>query len=225
MRVLIIEDDPVLADALSRSLRRARYQVEWVANGLQANELLAAHRYALVILDLSLPGMDGFEVLHRLRQRGIAVPVLIITARDKVEDRVRGLDLGADDYLTKPYELTELEARVRALLRRGQAMQPPPVLQLGGLTLDVTGHRAALDGVPLELSAREIGVLELLMTRAGRVVSKEQISEQLSGMGEEVSSNAIEVYVHRLRKKIEAGDVNIRTMRGLGYLMVRHHAD
>ena len=224
MRVLIIEDDPVLADALARSLRQARYQVEWVNQGQQADELLIAKRYELVILDLSLPGIDGLEILRRLRQRGSLVPVLILTARDKVEDRVQGLDLGADDYLTKPYELSEMEARVRALLRRGLAVAQP-MLQVGALTLDVTGHRAALDGMPLDLSAREISVLELLMTRAGRVVSKEQISEQLSDLGEEISSNAIEVYVHRLRKKLEAGDVNIRTMRGLGYLMVKEHAD
>ena len=224
MRVLIIEDDPVLADALARSLRQARYQVEWVNQGHQADELLIAKRYELVILDLSLPGIDGLEILRRLRQRGSLVPVLILTARDKVEDRVQGLDLGADDYLTKPYELSEMEARVRALLRRGLSVAQP-MLQIGALTLDVTGHRAALDGMPLELSAREISVLELLMTRAGRVVSKEQISEQLSDLGEEISSNAIEVYVHRLRKKIEAGNVNIRTMRGLGYLMVKEHVD
>jgi two-component system OmpR family response regulator len=177
-----------------------------------------------VILDLSLPTMDGLEVLRRLRQRGNLVPVLILTARDKVEDRVQGLDLGADDYLTKPYDLPELEARIRALLRRGQTVAHPQ-LQVGSLTLDITGHCAALDGAPLELSARELSVLELLMVRSGRVVSKEQISEQLSGLGEEMSSNAIEVYVHRLRKKIEAGNVSIRTLRGLGYVMERVHAD
>ena len=224
MRVLIIEDDPVLADALSRSLRQARYVVEWVSQGRRADELLSSTQYDLVILDLSLPTLDGLEVLRRLRQRGNLVPVLILTARDKVEDRVQGLDLGADDYLTKPYDLSELEARIRALLRRGQTVAHPQ-LQVGSLTLDITGHCAALDGAPLELSARELSVLELLMVRAGRVVSKEQISEQLSGLGEEMSSNAIEVYVHRLRKKIEAGNVSIRTMRGLGYLMERAHAD
>jgi two-component system OmpR family response regulator len=224
MRVLIIEDDPVLADALSRSLRQARYVVEWASQGQRADEMLLAEQYDLVILDLSLPKVDGLEVLRRLRQRGNLVPVLILTARDKVEDRVQGLDLGADDYLTKPYDLPELEARIRALLRRGQTVAHPQ-LQVGSLSLDISGHCATLDGAPLELSARELSVLELLMVRAGRVVSKEQISEQLSGLGEEMSSNAIEVYVHRLRKKIEAGNVNIRTMRGLGYLMERVNVD
>lgn len=224
MRVLIIEDDLVLADALSRSLRQARYVVEWASQGQRADELLTSAQYDLVILDLSLPGIDGLEVLRRLRQRGNLVPVLILTARDKVEDRVQGLDLGADDYLTKPYDLPELEARIRALLRRGQTVVHPQ-LQVGALALDVSGHCAALDGVPLELSARELSVLELLMARSGRVVSKEQISEQLSGLGEEMSSNAIEVYVHRLRKKIESGNVSIRTLRGLGYVMEKAHAD
>ena len=224
MRVLIIEDDPVLADALSRSLRQARYWVEWVSQGRLADELLSSKQFDLVILDLSLPAMDGLEILRRIRQRGSLMPVLILTARDKLEDRVQGLDLGADDYLTKPYELAELEARIRALLRRGQTAVNPQ-LKIGALTLDSIGHCAALNGTPLELSARELSVLELLMVRAGRVVSKEQIIAQLSGLGEEISSNAIEVYVHRLRKKIEVGNVNIRTLRGLGYLMEKAHAN
>jgi len=175
-------------------------------------------QYELVILDMCLPDMDGSEILRRLRHRNVKVPVLILTARDKVEDRVQGLDFGADDYLAKPFDLLELEARIRALLRRGQSASSA-LLQIGELCLDTVGHRATLGGESLELSARELSVLEILMLRVGRVVSKELLSEQMSELGEEMSINAIEVYVHRLRKKIEAGNVNIRTLRGLGYLL------
>jgi two-component system OmpR family response regulator len=218
MRILLVEDDPVLSDGLTRILARSHHVVTHESNGIRADELLTEHEYELVILDMGLPGMDGTEVLRRLRQRQSQVPVLILTARDKVEDRVQGLDFGADDYLAKPFELPELEARIRALLRRGQSAGSAQ-LQVGELCLDTVGCRATLNGEALELSARELSVLEILMLRVGRVVSKELLSEQMSALGEEMSVNAIEVYVHRLRKKIEAGSVNIRTLRGLGYLL------
>lgn len=218
MRVLLVEDDPIVADSLIRILRRSNYVVTHEANGLRADHLLTVQQYELVILDMGLPDMDGAEILRRLRHRDVKVPVLILTARDKVEDRVQGLDFGADDYLAKPFDLLELEARIRALLRRGQSASSA-ILQIGELCLDTVGHRATLNGEPLELSARELSVLEILMLRAGRVVSKELLSDQMSDQGEEMSINAIEVYVHRLRKKIEAGNVSIRTLRGLGYLL------
>jgi two-component system OmpR family response regulator len=218
MRILVVEDDPVLADGLVRSLRQGDYAVDCVGSGDQADHVLLAQNYDLVILDLGLPKIDGFEVLRRLRHRGARMPVLVLTARDALDDRVRGLDLGADDYLTKPFDLPELEARVRALIRRGQS-GGGSVLVHGTLKLDTVGRRATLNGTPLELSARELGVLEVLMLRSGRVVNKEQLAEQLYGWEEEVGPNAIEVYVHRLRRKLEPAGVVIRTIRGLGYLL------
>ncbi|MBI3937493.1 MAG: response regulator [Betaproteobacteria bacterium] len=218
MRILIVEDDPLLADGLTRSLRQSDYAVDCVGDGVRAGHALASQSYDLVILDLGLPRLDGFEVLRRLRRRGAAVPVLVLTARDALEDRVKGLDLGADDYLTKPFDLPELEARVRALIRRGQSGGGSQLVH-GRLQLDTAGRRATLDGAPLELSARELGVLEVLMLRSGRVVNKEQLAEQLYGWDEEVGANAIEVYVHRLRRKLEPAGVAIRTIRGLGYLL------
>src|SRR5262245_16929085 len=221
MRILIIEDEPVLADGLTRSLRHADYAVDCASDGVEADHVLAAQKYDLVILDLGLPKLDGFEVLRRLRHRGSRVPVLVLTARDRVDDRVKGLDLGADDYLSKPFELAELEARVRALIRRGHS-GGGSVLSHGALSLDTAGRRAMLNGEPLDLSARELGVLEVLMLRSGRVVNKEQLAEQLYGWDEEVGANAIEVYVHRLRRKLEPAGVVIRTIRGLGYLLEKH---
>ncbi|MBI3481097.1 MAG: response regulator transcription factor [Nitrosomonadales bacterium] len=220
MRVQVVEDDPVLSEGLLHILRRAKYDVAHEDNGMRADSLLAVQDFDLVILDMGLPDMDGAEVLRRLRHRKKSVPVLILTARDKVQDRVLGLDMGADDYLTKPFDLAELEARVRSLLRRGQTAGSA-LLQVGTLSLDTVGHLATLDGKALDLSARELNVLEILMLRAGRVVSKEQLAGQLSGLGEEISDNAIEVYMHRLRKNLQSGDVSIRTMRGLGYMLER----
>ena len=208
----------MLADGLTRSLRGADYAVDCVGNGAEADHVLAAQAYDLVILDVGLPGVDGFEVLRRLRRRGAGVPVLVLTARDALTDRVKGLDLGADDYMVKPFDLPELEARARALIRRGQS-GGASVLTHGSLVLDTAGRRATLAGEALELSARELGVLEVLMMRTGRVVNKEQLAEQLYGWDEEVGANAIEVYVHRLRRKLEPAGVVIRTIRGLGYLL------
>lgn len=218
MRLLIVEDHPILADGLIIALKSADYAVDHAATGEQADHMLAAQHYDAVILDIGLPKLDGYEVLRRMRRKGSKTPVLMLTARDALEDRVKGLDLGADDYLTKPYDLPELEARVRALIRRGQSGGGADLTH-GDLALDTAGRRATIKGVPLDLSARELGVLEVLMLRAGRVVSKEQLAEQLYGWGEEVGANAIEVYMHRLRKKLEPAGVNVRTIRGLGYLL------
>jgi two-component system OmpR family response regulator len=218
MRILIVEDDPVLGDGIERSLAGAGYRVDRVVSGTAGDAALAGQDYDLAILDLGLPGMDGLEVLRRLRHRGGRAPVLILTARDAVGDRVTGLDLGADDYLVKPFDLAELEARARALLRRGQ-FGANPQISLGPLVFDSVGRRALVNGSPLELSSREVGVLEVLLARSGRVVAKEHLAERLSRWGEEIGANAIEVYVHRLRRKLEPSGLVIRTIRGLGYLI------
>ncbi len=218
MRVLIVEDDPTLADGLNHSLSKVGYAVDCARHGEEADAMLVGQTYDLVILDLGLPKLNGFEVLSRLRRRGSQVPVLILTARDAVQDRVKGLDLGADDYIVKPFELAELEARARALLRRGQ-FGASAQLSFGQLTLDTAGRRVTLAGQALELSARELAVLEIFMLRAGKVVNKEHILERLCNWDEDIGDNAIEVYVHRLRKKMEPSDIRIRTIRGLGYLL------
>ena len=218
MRILIVEDDAVLASALTRALNQGAYTVDSVDNGESANEALKGHAYDLVILDIALPELDGLTVLRRLRDRQVHVPVLILTARDTLEDRVIGLDSGADDYMTKPFDLPEFEARVRALMRRGQ-YHAGSSLTHGRLRLDLAARRVFHDDQPIEFSARELGVIELLMARQGRVVTKEQLVDRLFGWGEDVGSNAIEVYVHRVRKKLEPFDIDIRTVRGMGYLL------
>lgn len=218
MRLLLAEDDMVLRDGLTRSLRQAGYAVDSAKSGMDADHALAFQNYDLLILDLGLPKMDGLEVLRRLRAHDQTLPVLILTARDAVEDRVAGLDLGADDYLTKPFDLSELEARVRALVRRGQGAHSN-VLRHGRLIFNIAGRRVYMDDQPLDLSARELGVLEVLMLKAGQVVSKELLAEKLCNWDEEIGPNAIEVYVHRLRKKLEPAGIQIRTIRGLGYLL------
>ncbi|MEW5707369.1 MAG: response regulator transcription factor [Pseudomonadota bacterium] len=224
MRILVVEDDTLLADAVARALTQAAHTVEVVHTGEAADRALAAGRFDLVVLDVGLPGMDGFELLKRLRGRRSDTPVLVLTARDTVEDRVMGLDLGADDYLTKPFHLAELEARVRALIRRGHQSAAGTLVH-GRLRLDVAGRRLYCDDQPVDLSGRELAVLELLLMRAGRVVTKEQLADHLYGWGDEVSSNAIEVFVHRLRKKLESMGANIRTVRGMGYLIDKPHGD
>lgn len=224
MRILVVEDDTLLADAVARALSQAAHTAEVVHTGEAADRALAARHFDLVILDVGLPGMDGFELLKRLRGRRLDTPVLVLTARDAVEDRVMGLDLGADDYLTKPFHLAELEARVRALIRRGHQSAAGTLVH-GRLRLDVAGRRLYCDNQPVDLSSRELAVLELLLMRAGRVVTKEQLADHLYGWGDEVSSNAIEVFVHRLRKKLEPMGANIRTVRGMGYLIDKPHGD
>ncbi|MCW5624482.1 MAG: response regulator transcription factor [Burkholderiales bacterium] len=218
MRLLIVEDDPVIADALIRALRAHGHAVDHAADGATADRALGQYPYDLVVLDLGLPGLDGMDVLRRVRTRGSHVPVLVLTARDALEDRVSGLDAGADDYLVKPFDLPEFEARVRALLRRRDA-SPTGRIEIGAVIVDLDGRRAYHGAQRIELSAREFGVLETLARRAGRVVSKEQLLESLTGWDDDVGLNAIEVYVHRLRKKLEPAGVDIRTLRGLGYLI------
>lgn len=222
VRILLVEDDAILADAVSRALTQSAHAVDLARSGEEADRALVANAYDLVILDIGLPQMDGFEVLKRLRGRRAGVPVLVLTARDALEDRVTGLDLGADDYLTKPFHLAELEARVRALIRRGH-LSASPNLSHGRLRFDVAGRRLYCDGHPVDLSAREVAVLELLMLREGRVVTKQQIVDHLYGWEEGSSSNAVEVFIHRLRKKLEPMDVDIRTVRGMGYLIDKPH--
>ena len=219
MRILVAEDDASLADGLRHSLRQAGHAVDLVATGAEADSAVASNQFDLLILDLGLPKMSGLEVLRRLRARQSRLPVLILTAKDGVDDRVRGLDLGADDYLVKPFVLAELEARVRALSRRGQSESP--VLSHGSLSYDTVGMVASIEGEVVELSARELALLKILLERAGRMVSKEHLVDHVCEWGEEVSTNAIEVYIHRLRKKLERGGVKIVTIRGLGYCLER----
>ncbi|MBK7414812.1 MAG: response regulator transcription factor [Dechloromonas sp.] len=223
MRILIAEDDAIIADGLSRSLRQGGYAVDWAPNGMEADTALLTVSYDLLILDLGLPKLSGLDLLKRVRGRNSAIPVLILTAMDGSGDRVKGLDLGADDYMVKPFDLAELEARVRALTRRSAGTTP--TIQCGALVYDQVGRVAQIAGQNIELSAREIGLLEVLLTRMGRLVSKDQLVDHLCGWGEEVSHNAIEVYVHRLRKKLEVGGVKIATVRGLGYCLERPQAE
>ncbi len=218
MRILIVEDDLVLADGLKNSLTQSGYAVDLVNSGADADGILVYQSFDLVVLDLGLPKLGGFEVLKRLRSRSSKTPVLILTANDNTDDRVKGLDLGADDYLGKPFVLAELEARVRALIRRGQA-GGSAIISIGKLQLDTANHAASYNDASLNLSARELAVLEILMLKMGKVVNKEQMLEKLCNFDEDISDNALEVYLHRLRKKLEYTDINIRTIRGLGYLL------
>jgi two-component system OmpR family response regulator len=216
VRILVVEDDALLAEGLKSVLTRAGHVVELATTGRHADILLGDEEFDLVVLDVGLPDIDGFEVLRRLRQRHSATNVLVLTARDAVEDRVRGLDLGADDYLTKPFSVSEFEARVRALLRRGAA--PAAAWSVAGMTVDSAAKRIRVDGRPVDLTPREWALLELFLTHPGRVLSKDQIAESLFTFDEQLSSNAIEVHVSRLRTKIQPAGAHIRTVRGFGYL-------
>jgi two-component system response regulator TctD len=222
MKILLVEDNRALSEWLARTLRTDRYTVECVYDGEDADQLLRTETYDLVILDLALPGKDGREVLRRLRGRQNPVPVLILTAFDGTRDRVEGLDIGADDYMAKPFEVNELEARIRAILRRAN-QQKNPVLTCGSLTYDSNLRSFTLGGEPLTLTPREHAVLELLMVKSGKTVSKRSLAESLFSMDEDVNPEAIEIYIHRVRKKLEAGDAVIVTLRGLGYLLKPRH--
>lgn len=219
MRILVVEDVVDVGEAIVASLERIGHTVDWQRNGSEADALLAAQDYDLVVLDVMLPEMDGFSVLKRLRQRRKATPVLVLTARSLVEDRVSALDLGADDYLVKPFDFRELEARVRALLRR-KAGSATNVLEAGGIVLDQAGRHATLHGKPLELTRRELTLLEILVGRPGRVFGKDELMDQLFGFEDEPSENAVEQYIGRLRRKIAGASAEIRTLRGLGYQLV-----
>ncbi len=218
MRLLLVEDDAPLADGLANSLRQSGYGVDWIADGRGVGAALDAQEYDLVILDLNLPGKDGFEVLRHLRLQNKPLPVLILSARDASVDRVRGLDLGADDYLTKPFDLDELEARVRALIRRSHGIAST-VVDVGRLSLDTKARRVLQQGLAMDLTGREYALLELLMLRADHVVSKQQIAQSLCDWGDEMSPGAIEIHIHRVRKKIEGAGVALRTLRGFGYML------
>jgi DNA-binding response OmpR family regulator len=223
MRILLAEDERELANWLVRALQQSGFQVDWVDDGRMVRRCLKATRYDALVLDLGLPGVGGHDVLSELREADQRLPVLILTARDSLIERVSTLNEGADDFLAKPFELAELEARVRALLRRANATAQPDLVH-GRLRLDVAGRRLYCDDRPLELSARELGVVELLLMKEGRVVTRQQIADQLYGWEDESTSNAIEVFIYRLRKKLEPSGVDIRTVRGMGYLIDRPHA-
>ncbi|NCV86683.1 MAG: DNA-binding response regulator [Oxalobacteraceae bacterium] len=217
MHVLLVEDDPVLADGIARILRGHGMVVDMVNNGHDADRALSSREVSVVVLDIGLPGIDGFEVVRRLRARGSALPVLLLTARDDIQDRVRGLEIGADDYLVKPFAAPELVARLKALVRRGNPRSVD--LQMGGLLLDPLSRRATVNGQLVELSAREWAVLEYLIRNASRVVSKQQIIDAILPWGEEMTLNAVEVYVSRIRVKIMSAGVSINTIRGFGYML------
>ncbi|MDA7088772.1 response regulator [Pseudomonas sp. SA3-5] len=218
MRILLVEDHPQLAASVAQALKSGGWTVDVLHDGVAADLALASEDYALAILDIGLPRLDGFQVLARLRARGKTLPVLMLTARGEVKDRVHGLNLGADDYLAKPFELSELEARVKALLRRsvlgGEQQQ-----RCGELVYDLATRRFSARGESLSLTSREQAVLEAMIARPGRVMSKEQLAAQVFGLDEEASADSIEIYVHRLRKKLEGSGVRIVTFRGLGYLL------
>lgn len=220
MRILLAEDDRLLADGLSMVLRDSGYSVDVASSGTEADEAVEVHPYDLLILDLGLPKLDGLEVLKRLRMRGQTLPVLILTARDGLEDRVTGLDLGANDYITKPFELRELQARIRALLRKDHWNNRTEV-RCGALKFDTVTRTATVSSKPIELSAREIAVLEILLERLGSTVSKERITDLLSSWDSEVTYNAVGITIHRLRKKLEPFGLSIRALRGLGYQLVQ----
>lgn len=216
MRILLIEDDKLLGDGIQVGLTQAGFAVDWVQDGAAGETALKTESYAALVLDLGLPKLSGMELLRRLRAAGNAVPVLILTARDAIEDRVKGLDSGADDYVVKPFDLEELAARLRALTRR-QRGEAAPLLRVGDLQLDPASHRVQFRGQDVEVSAREFALLQELMLNAGRVLSREQLEQRLYAWGEEVESNAIEVHIHHLRRKL-APEL-IRTIRGVGYLL------
>lgn len=218
MRMLIIEDDPLLGDGLQRALRSEGYTVDWVTRGTQVMPALAADHFDLLLLDLGLPGQDGMAVLQQLRSSGHQVPVLILSARDRLADRVAGLDAGADDYLIKPFSLDELKARVRARLRRPADTSRSQV-EVGPLLIDVDSLSATLHGESLSLSRREAVLLLALARQPGRVVTRDRLEQELYGWSDEVESNALEVHIHHLRKKLGAD--MIRTMRGVGYSLVQ----
>jgi two-component system OmpR family response regulator/two-component system response regulator QseB len=218
MRILLVEDDALLGDALQTGLRQVDHVIDWVRDGISAESALATEDYAAVVLDLGLPRLGGLEVLRHLRARKQALPVLILTARDTVDDRIRGLDAGADDYLVKPFDMGELTARLRALLRRAGG-QPSPLLAVGGVTLDPATRRVECAGGEVELSAKEYALLHALMQQPGRALSRSQLEQHLYAWGDEIGSNTVEVYIHHLRRKL--GTDVIRTLRGIGYVMTK----
>jgi two-component system OmpR family response regulator/two-component system response regulator QseB len=218
MRILLAEDDPLLGDGLRAGLRQLGFQVDWVRTGDAAERELRGEPYAAAVLDLGLPGKPGLEVLAAIRSADVRLPVLVLTARDAVSDRIRGLDTGADDYVVKPVDLDELAARLRALVRRSHG-QPQERLSAQDVVLDPASRQVWKDGEPVPLSTREFDLLQVFMLHAGRVLSREQIEQHLYAWGKEVESNALEVHVHHLRRKL--GAALVQTVRGVGYVLLR----
>jgi DNA-binding response OmpR family regulator len=216
MRILLVEDDPMIGESVADGLKAEGYAVDWVRDGKEAEVAISATPYSLVVLDLGLPRRDGIEVLKGIRERRIDVPVLVMTARDTVRDRIKGLDAGADDYLVKPFDLDELTARARALLRRA-AGRAEPTIERGPLRIDPAAREVTWNGEPVALSAREYALLAALAERQGAVLSRSQLEEKLYGWNEAVGSNAVEVHIHNVRKKL--GEGVIRNVRGLGYTL------
>jgi DNA-binding response OmpR family regulator len=216
MRVLLVEDDTMIAQGLQTALRQDGYTVDWIRDGRSADEALRTSKFDIVLLDLGLPGRDGLDVLRSLRQRADATPVVILTARDEIRDRIAGLDAGADDYLVKPFDLDELAARMRSVLRRA-AGRGDPCIEHRGIRLNPVTHSVERDGTPVQLSAHEYAVLEALLQRPGAVLSRAQLEDRLYGWDAQVESNAVEVYIHGLRRKL--GSDAIRTLRGVGYFI------
>jgi len=221
MRILVVEDDPLLGDALRTGLRQRGFEVDRVADGVAAELALRTDSFAAMVLDIGLPRLDGIELLRRERSRGTRLPVLLLTARDAIEDRIRGFDTGADDYVIKPVDLDELAARLRALIRRSRG-EPAPVLEVGELRVDPAARSVVYRGKPIELQAREFNLLQEFVLNAGRVLSREQLEGRLYAWGDEVESNAVEVHVHHLRRKLSPE--LIRTVRGVGYVLPREQA-
>jgi two-component system OmpR family response regulator len=220
VRILLVEDNRTLADGLASILRGSGYAVDLVADGASAEAVAAAETYDLVILDLNLPEMDGLDVLRSMRSRQNTAAVMILTARGTPEERVRGLDLGADDYMIKPFDVAEFEARIRVLLRRHSGLRSS-LITYGAVTFDLTSRTFLSEGLPLDIPAREVALLELLFLRAGKVVSKEAIIRSLTGFDDDLSANAIEQYVSRLRRRLAAHGLTVKTARGIGYYLER----
>ncbi len=216
MRILLVEDDPILGDGIKSGLLQDHYNVDWLTDGGQASQALQTDSYDLLLLDLNLPVKSGIDILKQIRKTGNALPVLILTARDATEDRIKGLDMGADDYLTKPFDLDELLARIRALLRRSKG-RTTPTLTHGELELNPVEHTLSMSNKPVDLSPVEFQLLQLLLENRGRVFPKKQMEDNIYGWNKEVDSNAIEVHIHHLRKKL--GNDLIRTIRGVGYVI------
>jgi DNA-binding response OmpR family regulator len=221
MRILLVEDDKLLGDGVQAGLVQSGFNVDWVRDGVAGELALKNGDYAGVVLDLGLPRLSGLDLLQRLRKLGNKVPVLILTARDSVEDRIKGLDGGADDYVVKPFDLHELAARLRALVRRSRG-EAAPKLRVGAIELDPAARQVSFRDLPVELSQREFALLQELMLNAGRVLSRQQLADRLYSWGEEIESNAIEVHVHHLRKKLSPE--LLRTVRGVGYMLPRQAA-
>ncbi len=216
MRILLVEDDPMIGDAVQAALRQDAYAVDWLKDGRAAETALASERFDLVLLDLGLPGKEGIAVLHGMRQRRDQTPVIVITARDGIDDRIRGLDAGADDYVIKPFDLDELAARIRSALRRGAGLAEP-ALEVGGVRINPATREVTRDGRPVLLSAREYAIVEALMLRPGAILSRAQLEERMYSWGDEVESNTVEVHIHGIRRKLGAGF--IQNVRGVGYFI------